>query len=78
MKYRQVYFRIHSKYAYSNGWAGKANLYVSQLINELIADGRLITAHTKSSTGIRTATEKERQEYEPPLVDKDFLARLAG
>lgn len=70
-------FTVH-RLCDKEGNRNKANLYVSQLINELIADGRLITAHTKSGTGIRTATEKERRERESPLVDKDYLARLAG
>ncbi len=61
-----------------DGNHNKANLYVGQLIEELISDGRLIAAHTRHGTGIRTATEKERQERKPPLVDKDYLSRLAG
>ena len=60
------------------GNRNKANLYVSQLIESLIAEGRLITARTKNGTGIRTATKAEWQEHTPPLVDKDYLSRPAG
>lgn len=60
------------------GNRNKANLYVSQLIEELIADGRLLTTKTKNGWGIRTATEKELQNRRPSLVDKDYLSRLAG
>lgn len=60
------------------GNRNKANLYVSQLIESLIAEGRLITARTRNGMGIRTATEKEWQEHKPPLVDKNYLSRLAG
>ncbi len=70
-------FTVH-RLCDKDGNHNKANLYVGQLIEELISDGRLITAHTKHGTGIRTATEKERQERKPPLVDKDYLSRLAG
>lgn len=69
-------FTVH-RLCDKDGNHNKANLYVSQLIEELIADGRLITAHTKNGTGIRAATEKERQEQKPSLVDKDYLSRLA-
>ena len=44
----------------------------------MIADGRLITAKTRNGTGIRTALEKELREKQVPLVDKDYLSRLAG
>ncbi len=70
-------FTVH-RLCDKKGDHNKASLYVGQLIEELIADGRLITAHTKNGTGIRTATEKERQEQKPPLVDKDYLSRLVS
>ena len=60
------------------GHRNKANLYVSQLVEAMIADGRLITAKTRNGTGIRTALEKELREKQVPLVDKDYLSRLAG
>jgi len=70
-------FMVH-RLCDKEGNRNKANLYVSQLIESLIAEGRLITARTKSGTGIRTATKAEWQEHTPPLVDKDYLSRLAG
>lgn len=70
-------FTVHRLYD-KEGDHNKANLYVGQLMEELIADGRLLTARTKHGTGIRTATEKERREHMPPLVDKDYLSRLTG
>jgi len=70
-------FTVH-RLCDKEGNHNKANLYVGQLIDELIADGRLLTARTKRGTGVRTATEKEWREHMPPLVDKDYLSRLAG
>ena len=60
---------------------GKRNIaspYISQLFKEMIADGHLITVKTKQGIGVRTATEKERLERKPPLVDKNYLMRLAA
>lgn len=70
-------FTVH-RLCDKEGKRNKANLYVSRLIEELIADGRLITSKTKDGLGIRAATEKELQNRGPALVDKDYLSRLAG
>lgn len=48
-----------------NGRKNKAYLFVSGLIDQLIKEGRLVTADTKRGPGIRTATKEE-------------LKRLAG
>lgn len=37
------------------------NQFVSQIVTDLLAEGRLIAAKTKYGTGLRTATEKERR-----------------
>ena len=37
------------------------NQFVSQIVTDLLAEGRLITAKTKYGPGLRTATEKEQQ-----------------
>ena len=39
----------------------KAYKFVSDLVDELIQDGQLITANTKNGPGVRTATAKERK-----------------
>ena len=70
-------FSVH-RLCDKEGRRNKANLYVSQLVEAMIADGRLITAKTKSGTGIRTAQKKELRERQVPLVDKDYLSRLVG
>ncbi len=70
-------FSVH-RLCDKEGHRNKANLYVSQLVEAMIADGRLITAKTRNGTGIRTALEKELREKQVPLVDKDYLSRLAG
>ncbi len=70
-------FTVH-RLCDKEGNRNKANLYVSQLVEELIADGRLLTAKTKNGMGIRVATEKELQNRKSALVDKDFLSRLAS
>ena len=43
------------------GRQNKANLFVSNLMEQLIAEGRLVTANTKRGQGIRTATKEELQ-----------------
>ena len=37
------------------------NQFVSQVLTELVAEGKLIAAKTKYGTGLRTASEKERR-----------------
>ena len=53
--------RVNDKFGHRN----KANLFVSSLVVQLIAEGRLVTADTKNGQGVRTATKEE-------------LKRLAG
>lgn len=45
------------------GHRNKAYKYVSQLVDQLIKEGQLITANTKNGPGIRTATAKERKSH---------------
>ena len=47
---------------------GLANRFVSEVMEQLIAEGRLITAHTRQGEGVRTATDKElgKQAQKPP------------
>lgn len=47
---------------------GLANRFVGEVMEQLIAEGRLITAHTRQGEGVRTATTKElgKQTHEPP------------
>ena len=42
-----------------------AEMYVGQLIQELIESGKLVTAETRHGTGIRTATESELAQPRP-------------
>lgn len=49
------------------GYHNKANLYVGQLIEEMIADGRLVTAKTRHGLGVRTATKRDVRPA-PPAV----------
>lgn len=53
--------RVNDKFGHRN----KANLFVSNLMAQLIKEGRLVTADTKNGQGVRTATKEE-------------LKRLAG
>lgn len=43
------------------GRRNNAYKYVSELVDQLIKEGQLITANTKDGPGIRTATAKERK-----------------
>lgn len=52
-----------------------AGLFVNQLFDEMIADGRLITAKTRQGLGVRTATDQERRIA---LVDQNYVQHLAG
>ncbi|MEH2938319.1 hypothetical protein [Lawsonibacter sp. JLR.KK007] len=70
-------FSVH-RLCDKEGHRNKANLYVGQLVEAMIEDGRLITAKTRSGIGIRTAQEKELREKQISLVDKDYLSRLVG
>lgn len=45
------------------GHRNKAYKYVSQLVDQLIKEGQLITVNTKNGPGIRTATAKERKSH---------------
>ena len=47
-------FSVH-RICDKNGHHDKAHLFVSELIDQLIAQGKLITADTRSGRGIRTA-----------------------
>lgn len=38
------------------------NRFVSEVMEQLIAEGRLITAHTRQGEGVRTATAQELGE----------------
>lgn len=44
-----------------------ANRFVSEVMEQLIAEGRLITAHTRQGEGVRTATAQElgEQKHKP-------------
>lgn len=44
-----------------DGHRNRAYKYVSELVEQLINEGQLITANTKNGPGIRTATAKERK-----------------
>ena len=46
---------------------GLGNRFVSEVMEQLIAEGRLITAHTRQGEGVRTATAQElgKQAYKP-------------
>lgn len=44
-----------------DGHRNRAYKYVSELVDQLINEGQLITANTKKGPGIRTATAKERK-----------------
>lgn len=46
------------------GRRNKAYKFVSELVDQLIHEGQLITADTKDGPGIRTATAKERKSRE--------------
>ena len=39
-----------------------ANRFVSEVMEQLVAEGRLVTAHTRQGEGVRTATAKELGE----------------
>lgn len=53
--------RVQSKEKYGD----KAELLVSQLIQELIEGGQLVTAQTRNGQGIRTATDVELAQWQP-------------
>lgn len=44
-----------------DGRRNKANLYVGQLIDGMLADGRLVTAQTRHGLGVRTATKRDQR-----------------
>ena len=46
--------------------------YVGERIEQLIADGQLITAQTRYGQGLRTATEAELEKAEPDPMQMHF------
>lgn len=46
---------------------GLGNRFVSEVMEQLVAEGRLVTAHTRQGEGVRTATAQElgKQAHEP-------------
>lgn len=46
---------------------GLGNLFVSEVLEQLTAEGRLVTAHTRQGEGVRTATAQElgKQAHKP-------------
>ena len=52
-----------------------AELYVDQLIHELIESGKLVTAETKHGTGIRTATASELAQ---PIPGQQAMGGMSG
>ena len=43
------------------------NLFMSELIDQLLQEGRLVSAETAHGTGIRTATARELKDYRRPV-----------
>ena len=43
------------------------NLFMSELIDQLLQEGRLVSAETAHGTGIRTATARELKDYRKPV-----------
>lgn len=52
-------FTVH-RLCDKDGRRNLANLYVGQLMNEMLKDGRLVTAQTRHGLGVRTATKRDK------------------
>lgn len=53
-------FSVH-RLCDKDGHHNFANLYVGQLTDEMLADGRLVIAQTRHGLGIRTATKRDKR-----------------
>lgn len=69
-------FSIH-RISDKDGSHNLANRYVSEVVEQLVADGRLITAQTRSGQGLRTATEDELQKLDDQ-IEGQFEMTMGG
>lgn len=60
------YFSVHRLCDQQN-INGLGNRFVSEVMEQLVAEGRLVTAHTRQGEGVRTATAQElgKQAHKP-------------
>lgn len=65
-------FSIH-RLCDKDGKRNIANLFVGELVEQLIQEGKLVTAETKNGRGIRTATSAELRQREEPLPGQQQL-----
>jgi len=73
MAHRMTYLRIHCN-NYDRGWPSDEDRrnsvglrFVSELIDQLLQQGRMVTAETDCGPGIRTATAKELRNRHQPM-----------
>ena len=59
-------FSVH-RLCDKDGKNNPANRYVGELVEQLIQEGRLVTAETRNGLDIRTATGAELRQWEEPL-----------
>ena len=59
-------FSVH-RLCDKDGKNNLANRYVGELVEQLIQEGKLVTAETKNGRGIRTATGAELRQREVSL-----------
>lgn len=59
-------FTVH-RLCDKNGRRNLANLYVGELMDEMLEDGRLVTAQTRHGLGVRTATTRDKPPAHPTI-----------
>lgn len=66
--------RVCDKYGHNN----LATKFVGQLMQQLLADGRLVSAQTRYGIGLRTVTAKEMRHTPPEQVEGQMNLTMGG